>query len=141
MPGQRFRLFHREFKEAAVRRILAGEKIRAVADDLGLRRQLLYTWLDYYERGGPDALVPRGRPWKAVALARRRALAQKPSGRARADGGKGEPKPDPRLTDLERKVGQQALEIDFFKAALRHVKEPPRPRGGRGARASSRSST
>ncbi len=141
MPGQRFRLFNREFKEAAVRRILAGEKIRAVADDLGLRRQLLYTWLDYYERGGPDALVPRGRPWKAVALARRRALAQEPSGRARADGGKGEPKPDPRLTDLERKVGQQALEIDFFKAALRHVKEPPRPSGGRGARASSRSST
>ena len=142
MPGQRFRIFNREFKEAAVRRILAGGKIRVVADDLGLRRQLLYTWLDYYERGGPDALVPRGRPWKAVALARRRALAQEPSGRrARADVGKAEPKPDPRLADLERKVGQQALALDFFKAALRHVKEPPRPSGGRGARASSRSST
>jgi transposase-like protein len=142
MPGQRFRIFNREFKEAAVRRILAGEKIRAVADDLGLRRQLLYTWLDYYERGGPDALVPRGRPWKAVALARRQALGQ-PRGRPRrrADVEKGEPAPDPRLADLERKVGQQALEIDFFTAALRHVKAPPRPSGGRGARASSRSST
>ena len=142
MPGQRFRIFNREFKEAAVRRILAGEKIRAVADALGLRRQLLYTWLDYYERGGPDALVPRGRPWKAVALARRRALAQEPSRRPgrRADVEKGEPAPDPRLADLERKVGQQALDLDFFKAALRHVKEPPRPSGGRGARASSRSS-
>ncbi len=141
MPRQRFRIFNREFKEAAVRRILAGEKIRAVADDLGLRRQLLYTWLDYYEQGGPDALVPRGRPWKAVALARRQALGQEPSRGARAASGKGELGPDPRLADLERKVGQQALELDFFKEALRHVKAPPRPSGGRGARASSRSST
>jgi transposase-like protein len=139
MPGQRFRIFSREFKEVAVRRILAGEKIRAVADDLGLRRQLLYTWREYYERGGPDALVPRGRPWKAVALARRRALAQEPKGRG--GGGEGKPAPDPRLADLERKVGQQAVELDFFKEALRHVKEPPRPSGGRGATASSRSST
>ena len=139
MPGQRFRIFSREFKEAAVRRILAGERIRAVADDLGLHRQLLYTWREYYKRGGPDALVPRGRPWKAVALARRQALGQAPGGRADIE--KGEPPPDPRLADLERKVGQQALEIDFFREALRHVKEPPRPSGGRGARASSRSST
>jgi len=141
MRGQGFRIFSREFKEVAVRRILAGEKIRAVAEDLGLRRQLLYTWREYYERGGPDALVPRGRPWKAVALARRRALAQEPRRRARADVGEGEPAPDPRLAELERKVGQQAVELDFFKAALRHVKEPPRPNGGRGATASSRSST
>ena len=141
MAGDGFRIFSREFKEAAVRRILAGEKIGVVADELGLRSQLLYRWRELYEWGGPDALVPRGRPWKAVALARRRALAQEPSGRVRADVGKGEPKPGPRLADLERKVGQQALELDFFKAALRHVKEPPRPSGGRGARASSRSST
>ena len=143
MPGQRFRIFSREFKEAAVRRILAGEKLRAVADDLGLRRQLLYTWRDYYERGGPDALVPRGRPWKAVALARRQALGQGPSRRprGRADVETGEPASDPRLADLERKVGQQVLELDFFREALRHVKEPPRPTGGPGATASSRSST
>src|SRR5437870_172600 len=44
MPGRRFRIFSRAFKEAAVRRILAGEKIRAVADELRLRPQLLYTW-------------------------------------------------------------------------------------------------
>jgi transposase len=141
MPG--FRIFNREFKEAAVRRILAGEKIRAVADDLRVHRQQLYTWLDYYQRGGPDALVPRGRPWKAVALARRQALGQEPSGRprGRTAAEKGAPAPDPRLADLERKVGQQALELDLFKEALRHVKEPPRPSDGRGARASSRSST
>ena len=142
MPGRRFRIFSRAFKEAAVRRILAGEKIRAVADELRLRPQLLYTWLDYYEQGGPDALVPRGRPQKAVAWARRRALVQQPSRQARAYGHAGrEPARDSRLIELERKVGQQAVERDFFKAALRHVKAPPRPSSGRGARASSRSST
>lgn len=133
MPG-RFRIFSREFKEAAVRRIPAGEKIRAVADDLKLHRQLLYTWLDYYQRGGPDALVPRGRPWKAVALARQQALGQAPRrpARSRVAITKKESVPDPRLADLERKVGQQALELAFFREALRRVKEPPRPSGGGG---------
>jgi len=142
MAGRRFRIYSREFKEAAIRRILAGETFRAVAEDLGLRSQLLCTWLDLYEQGGADALVPRGRPRKAVAWARRRALVQQPSRQARAYGHAGrEPARDARLVELERKVGQQAVELDFFKAALRHVKEPPRPSGGRGARASSRSST
>ena len=34
MPGRRFRIFSRQFKESAVRRILAGEKIRTVAAEL-----------------------------------------------------------------------------------------------------------
>ena len=68
MPGRRFRIFSREFKEAAVRRILAGEKIRAVADELRLRLrpQLLYTWLDYYEHGGA-----RSRPVATPSLMER----------------------------------------------------------------------
>lgn len=141
MPGRRFRIYSQEFKLAAVRRVLAGEKIRAVARELGLGH-LLYTWLDYYEQGGADALVPRGRPRKAVAWARRRALVQPPSRQARRYGvGNGEPVRDSRVGELERKVGQQALELDFFKEALRHVKEPPPPSGGRGSKASSRSST
>jgi transposase len=142
MARRRFRIFSRDFKEAAVRRILAGEKIRAVADELRLRPQLLYTWLDNYEQGGADALVPRGRPPRAVAWARRRALVQEPSRQARAYGHvRGDTARDSRLVELERKVGQQALELDFFKEALRHVKEPARPSSGRGAKASSRSST
>jgi transposase len=140
MPGRRFRIYSQAFKVAAVRRVLAGEKIRAVARELGVG-QLLYTWLDHYEQGGPDALIPRGRPRKAEAWARRRALMQQPSPQARAYNHAGESARDSRLVELERKVGQQAVELDFFKAALRHVKAPPPPSGGRGARASSRSST
>ena len=39
MPGRRFQIYSREFKEAAVRRILAGEKIRPVAAELRVRPQ------------------------------------------------------------------------------------------------------
>jgi transposase-like protein len=141
MPGRRFRTYSQEFKLAAVRRVLGGEKIRAVAQELRLGN-LLYTWLDHYEQGGADALVPRGRPRKAEAWARRRALVQQPSRQARAYGHAGrDPARDSRPVELERKVGQQAVELDFFKQALRQVKESHRPSGGRGARASSRSST
>jgi transposase-like protein len=134
-------VFSREFKEAAVRRILAGEKIGAVAKELRVRPQLLYTWRDYYEHGGGDALVARGRPPRAVAWARRRALEQPPSRQARTYGHLGGDARDSRVAELERKVGQQAVELDFFKEALRRVKAPPRPSSGRGGTASSRSST
>jgi transposase-like protein len=141
MPGRRFRIFSQRFKEDAVRRLLAGEGIRGVAASLRIRPQLLYTWRDYYEQGGADALVPRGRPSKAVAAARRRALLQEPSRQARTYRHAGAEARDSRLVELERKVGQQAVELDFFREALRHVKAPPRRNGGRGSRASSRSST
>ena len=142
MPGRRFRIYSREFKEAAVRRILAGERFAAVAKDLRLKSQLLYAWRDLYEQGGADALVPRGRPRRAEAWARRRALLQPPSTQARRYGhAAGEAARAARLVELERKVGQQALELDFFKEALRHVREPLPPTSGRGGTASSRSST
>jgi len=142
MPGRRFRLYSREFEEAAVRRVPSGERIRAVARELRLGN-LLYTWLDQYEQGGADALVPRGRPRQAEAWARRRALVQPPSRQARVYGygDVSEQVRESRLAELERKVGQQAVELDFFKAGLRLVKAPPPPSGGRGGRASWRSST
>ena len=143
MPGRRFRIYSREFKEAAVRRILAGEKIRrggrgaAAAGAVALH--LAWTTTN---TAGADALVPRGRPRKAEAWARRRALVQPPSTQARRlRPRRRESARDSRLVELERKVGQQAVELDFFKEALRHVKAPPRPSGGRGGKASSRSST
>src|SRR2546427_12956627 len=103
MPGRRFRIFSREFKEAAVRRILAGEKTRTVANELRLRPQLLYTWLDYYQQGGAHTLLPRGRPPKGIAWARRRALVPQPRRQALAHGHAGsDPPRDPRPGGLQR---------------------------------------
>jgi hypothetical protein len=46
-----------------------------------------------------------------------------------------------RIAELERKVGQQAVELDFFARALRHFEATRPAADGRGAPASSRSST
>jgi hypothetical protein len=45
-----------------------------------------------------------------------------------------------RVDELERKVGQQQLELDFFRAALRQVEGARQPSDGPGERASTRSS-
>jgi transposase len=45
-----------------------------------------------------------------------------------------------RIAELERKVGQQQVDLDFFQQALRHVREAGRPTGAPGGTASTRSS-
>jgi len=37
-----------ESKLAAVRRVLAGETVSAVTEELGIRRKRLYVWKDRY---------------------------------------------------------------------------------------------
>jgi transposase-like protein len=44
MSEHTVRTFTREFKEAAVKRIEAGERLREVAEALEVRRKLLYDW-------------------------------------------------------------------------------------------------
>jgi transposase len=60
--GNQARVFSPEFKLAAVQRLVAGEKVKALAEELGVSRQLLYKWWNHYERGGPAALRLPGRP-------------------------------------------------------------------------------
>jgi hypothetical protein len=45
-----------------------------------------------------------------------------------------------RIALLEKKVAQQALELDFFKHALQHFETSPRPTASGGATASTPSS-
>jgi transposase len=120
MPKGQGRVFSREFKVAAVQRILAGDKVQALAAELGLSRQLLYKWWNRYERGGPEAFRLAGRPRQARAPTSEPPAAKPP----------GAPE---HIAELERKIGQQALELDFFKQAWRHVKAPRQPNGESGA--------
>jgi transposase-like protein len=57
-----------ELKLAAVRRVLAGESVSAVAQELGIRRKRLYVWKDRYAESGEAGLAHRrgGRPRKIV---------------------------------------------------------------------------
>jgi transposase-like protein len=104
-----------ELKLAAVRRVLGGESVSAVAQELGIRRKRLYVWKDRYAELGEAGLVHQrgGRPRKQAAA--------DPGSEAMA--GRGELlSARQRIAELERKVGQQELELDFFGEALRRIK-------------------
>lgn len=130
MSSREARSFGREFKLRAVQRIEAGENVSALARELTVKREVLYCWRDAFRLGGPAALRLRGRPSKADALAM--AAARRVAGRA-------DDLAEARwqIEQLRRRVGQQQLELDFFKRALRRIEASRRPSDGPGATASS----
>jgi transposase-like protein len=56
MSDQPQRAFSTAFKESVVLRLQAGERLAAVADELGIRRKLLYQWRHAYRRLGVAGL-------------------------------------------------------------------------------------
>jgi transposase len=112
------RLFSREFKLSAIRRMEDAGNVSALADELGVRRELLYDWREKFAAGGAQALKGSGRPRPSAA--------------------------PPELQDeqrrmalLERKLSEQALLIDFFRGALQRIEASRRPSKGPGATVSS----
>ena len=118
-------------KLAALRRMLAGENVSALARELKLRRKLLYAWRDNFRSGGPEALRTRGRPRKSAPVALPEAIASPVAAPADELA-----KAKQRIAALERKIGQQQVELDFFRQALRQVRGKRRPSDGPGATAS-----
>jgi transposase len=127
----------REFKLAALDRMLAGENVSALARELGISRAVLYKWRRGLLHDGPDGLRRVGRPYKAVAGASAEPLASVVDA---ATGGSELLAARRRIVELERKVGQQQLELDFFKVALRQLRTSPPPGSTAGAPASTLSS-
>jgi transposase len=137
------RRFSREFKVAALARMAAGENVSALARELGVRRKYLYQWRERFRAGGVIALRSRGRPTKAEVLAISagpEALPETSPGMPAAAPPDELSKAQRRIAELERKIGQQQVDLDFFQRALRQVRETRRPSGGSGATASTRSS-
>jgi len=140
MPEKRSRVFSRRFKLEAVLRMEAGENVSGLARELGVRRKLLYEWRDAWRIGGEEALRPPGRPRKGASVV----------GARDGGGSKGPPAPSGpeaelaaarrRIAELERKVGQQALEADFFRQALQLKETLRRPSDRPGGTASTPSS-
>jgi transposase-like protein len=139
------RRFSREYKLAALARMASGENVSALARELGVPRKCLYQWRDRFRLGGPAALRSRGRPTRADKLAMRTGARLEPL----ADGA-GRPVPMPpveppdelarareRIAELERKVGQQQVDLDFFTGALRRIEASRQPSDGAGGTASS----
>lgn len=122
------RVFSPEVKLSTVKRIIAGEDIRDLARELKVRRTFLYRWKDLYRKGGASAFkAKRGRPPNTGAARSRGPIDDLSSAKKR-------------IADLERKIGQQELELDFFQRALRQVGAKRQSNGGRGAKPSTPSS-
>ena len=122
------RVFTPQFKLGVIRRIEAGESGTTLSRELKIKRELLYDWRRLWREGGVEALRAVGRPNRREALAR----AQRPAGSLA--------EAERKIAELERKVGQQALELDFFGRALQRIEGPRQPTVGLGGPASSRTS-
>jgi transposase-like protein len=117
------RVFTGEFKAGVAQRIVNGESVTALYLETQIKRSVLYRWRDAYRKDGAAGLQrPAGRPPGVPNPPRPVAGPQEASAR--------------RIVELERKIGQQALDIDFFRRAFKRVKESRRKNTADGATAS-----
>jgi transposase len=117
------RVFSAEFKQTVAQRILNGESVSALREELQVKRSVLYRWRDAYRKEGAAGLRRRiGRPPGVPKTARPAASPEDAATR--------------RILELERKIGQQAMDIDFLRRAFKRVKEARRKSTAGGATAS-----
>ena len=89
------RTFTKEFKLAAVQRLEQGVSLGEVARALEVNPNVLHRWRHEFGPGPGNAFPGNGqRRWS-----------------------------EGRVAELERKIGQQALEIDFLKGCLQRIEE------------------
>ena len=92
------RTFNREFKLQAVRRLEMGVPVAELARALEVNPNVLHRWRREQQQGPGNSFPGHGkRRW-----------------------------PEGRIAELERKVGRQALEIDFLRDCLQRVEEQRR---------------
>jgi transposase len=89
------RRFTREFKLAAIQRLEQGISIAEVARAMEVNPNVLHRWRKEFRQGPGNAFPGQGqRRWS-----------------------------EGRIAELERKIGQQTLEIDFLKGCLQRIEE------------------
>ena len=107
------RKFTKEFKLAAMRRLEMGASLAEVARACEVNPNVLHRWRREF-RDGVEQAFP--------GLGKRRAE-------------------ESRLAELERKISQQTLEIDFLKRVLQRVEEARMLQALNGTAPSTRKST
>ena len=89
------RQFTKEFKLAAIQRLERGVSIGEVARALEVNPNVLHRWRREFRQAPGNSFPGNGnRRWS-----------------------------EGRIAELERKIGQQALEIDFLKGCLQRIEE------------------
>jgi transposase len=89
------RTFNKEFKESAVRKLELGASLAEVARACEVNPNVLHRWKRELREHGAKAFAGNGNTRAA----------------------------ENRIEDLERKVGRQAMEIDFLRRCLQHAEE------------------
>ena len=89
------RKFSKEFKQTAVNRLNSGQTAAEVARALEVHPSDLHRWRRELQEHGERAFNG--------------------AGKKRAE--------ETQIAELERKIGQQTIQIDFLKRALQHVEE------------------
>ncbi|MGY3291900.1 transposase [Bradyrhizobium sp. LM3.6] len=115
------RQFPTAFKLKAIKRVERGDGVLPVARELGISRKILHDWIKAWKAHGPEGLNRRPGPKPGPRKLRpppsyddkRSALTQ-----AKA-----------RIAELERLVGRQQMDIDFFRQALSRALERPAAQG------------
>jgi transposase-like protein len=93
--GKSRRLFTKEFKLAAVRRLEQGVSMAEASRALEVNPNVLHRWRREFRQGAGNVFPGNGKQrWSEGQIA-----------------------------DLERKIGQQALKIDFLKGCLQRIEE------------------
>ncbi len=106
--SSKHRIHTPEFRLKAVQRMEAGESVAALSRELGVRRKVLYDWrARHRERGVAGLNRGPGRPRQTAQQRQQRRY----DNTAR------------QIAELERKVGRQALLIDFLQRAFKRVEE------------------
>jgi len=133
------RAFTTEFKESVVQRIEAGERLAAIAAEFGVRRKLLYEWREAYRSLGAAGLNRKRGPKPGGGEAARsspgRASSDAPPspGVASSSARPGDERSlaqeladaKARIAELERVIGRQQVDLDFFREALRLMDAAP----------------
>ena len=89
------RQFSKEFKLAALQRLERGASVGEVSRAFEISANLLHRWRQEFRQGPGNAFPGAGqRRWE-----------------------------EGRVAELERKIGQQALEIDFLKGCLQRIEQ------------------
>ncbi len=141
------RSFSTEFKCGVIQRIESGEKLSTVARELGIRRKPLYEWREAFRAHGPGGLNRKRGPKTGSARAARSSpglascvassvpdvapsSARPGDERARVEeGARAETEAltlaRARIAELERVIGRQQVDLDFFREALRLMDAAP----------------
>ena len=119
--GKGKREYTPEFRITIAEQMLAGTNVTALSRQHHLARSLMYRWRDALRKQGAAGLQgPPGRP------------ALGPPGTERVTTGEAlEEQLRRQVAELQRKVGQQAVAIDFFKGVFKRLGARPKtqPRG------------